>query len=268
MEGGVGFASIIPGHNITGRLPVEASIFTAELYAIKSTVEHLLENDGRPSNYTIFCDSQSVLQALKSNTNKSWIVGAIQQLLFLASKKAIHVDLCWVPGHCGIAGNDIADTQAKTASISVDTLRQRRAIPHTDMTCIIKTAVRKKWQREWSSVENQEKQLREVKPEIEYWNSSSNKNRRIETALTRLRIGHTNLTHSYLMVRGTDPPYCNRCNVRITVKHVLVECQKYTAVRRKYYNSPTLITMLRETDNFSLYRLISYLQETNILSTI
>ena len=104
MEGGVGFASIIPGHNITGRLPVEASIFTAELYAIKSTVEHLLENEGRPSNYTIFCDSQSVLQALKSSTYKSLIDGAIQLLLFFTAKIGIHINMCWFPGHCEIAG--------------------------------------------------------------------------------------------------------------------------------------------------------------------
>ena len=265
---GVGFAAVLPTHSIAGGLPVEASIFTAELYAVKATVELLIENDEGPCNYTIFCDSQSVLHALKSSASRSLIVGAIKNLMTLAAAKAIHINLCWVPGHCGIAGNEKADTKAKFASNSVDECRRIRAIPHTDMTRIVKAAARREWQRKWSSVEYQDNKLREVKAEIGYWSSSSNKNRRIETALTRLRIGHTNLTHSYHMVRGLDPPVCDRCNVRITVKHILVECRKYIATRRKYYNNPSLITMLREADNFSLNRLLSYLQEIDILDKI
>ena len=267
-EDGVGYASVLPTYNIAGGLPDEASIFTAELYAIKATVEYLIENEEESTNYTIFCDSQSVLQTLKSKTNKSFIVVTLQQLLFHASNKNININLCWVPGHCGIAGNDKADIQAKSASSSVDALRQLRAIPHTDMTGIIKATAKGEWQREWSSAKYQDKQLREVKPEIKYWSSSCNKNRRVETALTRLRIGHTNLTHSYLMVRGIDPPVCDRCSVQVTVKHILIECEKFTAARRKYYNNPSLSTMLRETDEFSLNRLISYLQEIGILNNI
>ena len=160
------------------------------------------------------------------------------------------------------------DSKAKSASNNVDELRRIRAIPHTDMTGIVKAAAREEWQRKWSSAEYQDNKLKEVKPEIGYWNSSSNKNRRIETALTRLRIGHTNLTHSYLMVSGMDPPICSRCNVQLTVKHVLVECRKYTASRRKYFNNPSLTTMLRETDSFSLDRLVLYLQEIDLLSDI
>ena len=268
MEDGVGFASILPTGSISGGLPIEASIFTAELYAVKATVEHLIENDEGPCNYTIFCDSQSVLHALKSNASKSLMVEAIKNLMTIAATKTIHINLCWVPGHCGIAGNDKADNKAKSASSNVDILRRVRAIPHTDMTGIVKAAAREEWQRKWSSAEYQDNKLKEVKPEIGYWNSSSNKNRRIETALTRLRIGHTNLTHSYLMVSGMDPPICNRCNVQLTVKHVLVECRKYTASRRKYFNNPSLTTMLRETDSFSLDRLVLYLQEIDLLSDI
>ena len=267
-EDGVGFASILPTRIIDGGLPNEASIFTAELYAVKATVEYLIENVDGPSNYTIFCDSQSVLYAIKSNASKSMIVGTIKFLMFLATSRNMHINLCWVPGHCGIAGNDKADNKAKYASSKVDELRRIRAIPHTDMTGIIKTAVRKDWQREWSSAKYKDKQLRELKPEIGYWSSSCNKNRRIETALTRLRIGHTNLTHSYHMARGMDPPICNRCNKQITVKHILVECRKFIASRRKYFNNPSLINMLRETNEFSLNRLVLYLQEIKVLNDI
>ena len=55
-EDGVGFAAILPTHSIAGGLPVEASIFTAELYAVKATIEYILENDEGPCSYTIVCD--------------------------------------------------------------------------------------------------------------------------------------------------------------------------------------------------------------------
>jgi len=41
--------------------------------------------------------------------------------------------------------------------------------------------------------------------------------------LNRLRIGHTRLTHSYLL-SGDDLPECGTCQCPLTVKHILVEC--------------------------------------------
>ena len=46
------------------------------------------------------------------------------------------------------------------------------------------------------------------------------------TKLTRLQIGHTPLTHSYLITR--DPlPYCNDYLVPLTIKHLLIECPSH-----------------------------------------
>lgn len=50
------------------------------------------------------------------------------------------------------------------------------------------------------------KQAERNKVEIEVWKSSFSKNRRIENILSILRIIHTNLTNSYLMEGGTNPP--------------------------------------------------------------
>ncbi|KAG5891332.1 hypothetical protein JTB14_036900 [Gonioctena quinquepunctata] len=47
-----------------------------------------------------------------------------------------------------------------------------------------------------------------------------------QVALTRLRIGHTNLTSSF-MLSGERPPQCQTCQVRLTVKHLLEDCVEY-----------------------------------------
>ena len=57
------------------------------------------------------------------------------------------------------------------------------------------------------------------------------KDRQRERAVCRLRIGHTGLTHGFLMARQ-PPPLSEDCGVQVTVPHVLMECTKYTQQRR------------------------------------
>ena len=54
-----------------------------------------------------------------------------------------------------------------------------------------------------------------------------------EVALCRLRIGHTRLTHGFLMA-GEHPCYCDDCLVPLTVKHLLIECPSLEDIRRRY----------------------------------
>ena len=124
------------------------------------------------------------------------------------------------------------------------------------------------WQEKWNSLDREGRKLREIKQDVRKWKSSQNKCRRIETALTRLRVGHTNITHSYLMQSQANPPECEICRETISVKHLLVECRKYNRVRNKYFPNPTLVGMLAESDNFSVNRIIGYLRETGLLAKI
>ena len=90
----------------------------------------------------------------------------------------------------------------------------------------------------------------------------------IETVLVQLRLGHTNITHIYLMKGQTEPPECDRCRVTITVKHLLLECRKYVTIRNKYFRNPTLSDMLAESSDFSIDKLVLYLKETNLFHQI
>jgi len=50
--------------------------------------------------------------------------------------------------------------------------------------------------------------------------------------LNRARIGHTRMTHGYLMAKG-DPTICQACCTTITIKHILVECKMYEKLREE-----------------------------------
>ena len=166
-----------------------------------------------------------------------------------------------------VAGNENADAAAKDAALAGIQVAPN-AIPHTDMKRSVREAIQRKWQEKWNSLDQEGKKLREIKKDVKKWKSSQNRCRRIETALSRLRVGHTNITHAYLMQGQANPPECERCREPVTVKHLLLECRKYSQVRNKYFSNPTLLDMLAESDNFSVNRTISFLRETDLLAKI
>ena len=143
-----------------------------------------------------------------------------------------------------------------------------KAIPHTDMRRPLREATTNGWHRKWNSLAREGRKPREIKKDVKDWTSSHNKSRRIETVLARLRLGHTNITHVYIMQGQTEPPECDRCRVTITVKHLLLECRKYVTIRNKYFRNPTLSDMLAESSDVSVDKLVLYLKETNLFHQI
>ena len=71
---GVGFAAVFPNTTSGGRLTGEASIFTAELYAINAAVHEILKGTIDGNWFTIFSDSRSALLALRSDSSFSPIL--------------------------------------------------------------------------------------------------------------------------------------------------------------------------------------------------
>ncbi|GBN59312.1 hypothetical protein AVEN_272026-1, partial [Araneus ventricosus] len=123
----------------------------------------------------------------------------------------------WIPAHVGIRGNEQADTAAKSAVVY-----RSEPLPYADIKSALRNWMRNNWQNDWNlEVDNK---LHEVKPIVTQWTSSFN--RKYEVTLTRLRIGHSRLTHKYLLF-GESPPVCSRCNVLLTIRHVLIDCSSF-----------------------------------------
>lgn len=55
-------------------------------------------------------------------------------------------------------------------------------------------------------------------------------NRKDQVTLTRLRIGHTYITHQHLLTRE-DTPLCSQCLVTFSIKHILIDCPKFNTHR-------------------------------------
>ena len=63
--------------------------------------------------------------------------------------------------------------------------------------------------------------------------------RKEDTVLNRLHIGHSYLTHSFIL-RKKKASVCVACNAVITVKHILIECADLVEIRKKYFDEKSL----------------------------
>ena len=106
---------------------------------------------------------------------------------------------------------------------------------------------------------------REIKETVQPWTSSYQKIRKDEVLLTRLRIGHTRLTHGHLMCSPHGPvPVCEECNIQLSVKHVLSECPKYAAQRNVLFNNQSFKEMLSENERFSSVKIFRFFTFYNL----
>ena len=60
--------------------------------------------------------------------------------------------------------------------------------------------------------------------------------------LDRLRIGHSHITHTYLL-KGKEELQCIPCNVSLTINHVLVDCVDLAPTRQRYFHVDSLTTL-------------------------
>ena len=161
---------------------------------------------------------------------------------------------CWVPSHVGIRGNEEADKVAKEA-LSLPFYPSK--LPYTDFKPAVFRYISETWQSFWDTqVDNK---LHSVKPLL--GESGCNRiSQRKETILARLRIGHTRLTHSYLLERDSAPE-CAACQSPLTVKHILMDCGDFALIRQRSY----CVSDLRELfESVPLERVFGFLREVGL----
>ena len=141
---------------------------------------------------------------------------------------------CWVPSHTGIKGNKKADSAAKSA---LELPRAKVGVPYNDFKHCINQYIFSTWQDDWNgAILNN---LHSVKPVLGDWQSSFMQCRKDEVVLCRACIGHTYLTHSYIL-RKDPPPQCI-----LTVRHILVEWNHFARERKDIFDRRDVVESFR-----------------------
>ena len=260
---GVGFAAVSSNKTYAFSLPKEASVFTAELMAILYALK--LAEELESNKFVVYSDSRSAIEALRSYSHSNQLVKQIKVFFNNLYAKGIDVQLCWIPAHVGICGNELADSAAKNA-ITLPTIDNR--VPINDYINTLNPFKWDQWQNLWNDVPHTNK-LKELKSSVKPWSSSVQVTRKMEVILTRLRIGHTKLTHGHLMTSPNDvPPVCTQCNTDLTIKHIFGTCAKYDNKRRLLFGNKSFIEILEESKDFNIRNILKFLQELNLVNEI
>ena len=189
-------------------------------------------------------------------------------MVVVLSQQQVAISFCWIPSHVGIEGNELADEAAKLATSNGRV--HRLETPATDIIAYVKSKIKDRWQQVWFNIQDNKK-LRKIQ-------STTNKavfklSRKDQMKVTRLRIGHTRLTHGYLLV-AQEQPICVECTwdeddpVYLTVEHILLECGNYALDRLPCYE-PTNLTMKQLlSEQKYIYQVIRFLHISELYNKI
>ena len=228
----VSSSAVFPVDSFKVNLHEHTSIFTAEAVALKLAVQHIQREAIRKS--VIYSDSLSCLQALQHKNLENPIIREIIHILSYLEEVGSRIEFCWIPGHVGIKGNEKADNIARR-HISNNIYEIKT--PYSDFKPRISQYVNSLFQAKWDvCVGNKLHEINEVfLPSLKMYSD----NRKEDIILTRLRIGHSRLTHKHYLA-NEDPPECIPCNSPLTIKHVLIECVDTADIRKQFFNCPDL----------------------------
>ena len=94
---GMGCAVIHEDTAYISKLPDYASVFTAELTAVATALDQVYNSSD--SNFVVYCDSRSTLEAIKKFNSFHPLVQKVQEWLFWISCQHKSVRFCWVTSH-------------------------------------------------------------------------------------------------------------------------------------------------------------------------
>ena len=174
------------------------------------------------------CNSNFFQPAVKATTKpdkqsgQSILCNAIEKLKKLVVEKGMKMDIEWIPGHMSIAGNDMADEEAKKAAKSqgkgVDTIALSPLKSSRSQS--IKRTNKDNWNAVWKASSHLRKitTQRHVDKSAKIYNGITK--RRDTARLVRLRTGHCSL-NEYLYQFGIEESPTCECNSEFveTVDH-------------------------------------------------
>ena len=251
----VSSSAVFPVDSFKVNLHEHTSIFTAEAVALKLAVQHIQREAIRKS--VIYSDSLSCLQALQNKNMDNPILREIIHILSYLGEVGSQVEFCWIPGHTGIKGNEKAD---KIAKEHICHKIYEIKTPYSDFKPRISQYVNSLFQAKWDICVGNK--LHEINDTFLPTSKIYSDNRKEDVVLTRLRIGHSRLTHRHYLA-NEDPPECIPCNSPLTIKHILIECVDTVDIRKQYFNCPDLKTLFNSVAGDTI---LAFLAEVNLIN--
>ncbi len=247
------------------------SVYTLELVAIILGLQWIEWRN--KNNVVVASDSLSALISIGSGKScRLDILNEIYQIILRLHNNGKNVSFVWVPAHVGVKGNKEVDLLAKQ-SLKSQTIDLQVKLSKAEAKTIIKVHAQNLWQEYWVFSDTG-RQFYNIQSKVGVGREMG-KNRREETVITRLRIGHTGLNKTMHLIGKHTNGLCTHCNQPESVKHIIIECHAYENKRiilkvvfEKYKLKFTLENILGKALRKTHVQLNVHLKETGLLERI
>ena len=251
--------------SLSYRLPIQCSVFQAEVMAIKEALSWLKENIISCKDIRIFSDSQASLKSLASVSTNSRTVHDCQSSLKEMTEQ-FNIHLIWVPGHRDIPGNCKADELAKNGTL-LPYVRQKHNIGTPLATCkyLLKQYALETTNTRWS-------QSTTCLATKQIWPSIDLKRSKGLISLSRQSIsstigvitGHCLIGRHALRLGVYTNDFCNSCmdeEEEETVQLLLCTCPALP-IRRNYFLGNQFFDNASELVTIDTKRLSNFIKST------
>lgn len=261
--GGAGFVvqNKVGNEKFSKAIPAgfHCSSYRAELIAMNAALDWVMDYEQNYRKINLYTDSLSLVQCL-DNISSAKMDAKLHELWCKISRLFPHgsarsLTIIWIPGHCGIVGNEEADRVAKLG------LEMRQNDVPLDFSCA-KTAIRRKLTEElqeelqhgkYAELYNCKKaaKISKEQPQSIYE----------QKIISQLRCnGHCSILHAYRHRIGLcETPTCPKCAQKDEdLKHCLLTCPATTREREKAFGAGADLKILWEQPQ----KIIEFLQCT------
>ena len=187
--------------------------FKAEVKAIAAAADYLSTSENPGGGVVILTDSLSTLQALAGKNPDAATRELQDSLKRLAALRPF--TLQWIPAHCGIQGNEKADSLAKEGS------KKEQPVPELSF-CEAKSLIRHRTRVIWRSSHGGYDYQRDALHSL---------GRSDASAIYRLRTGHCGLRAHLWRLHLVDTALCPCAQADQTPAHILQDCPLHAAQR-------------------------------------
>ncbi|KAI8421923.1 hypothetical protein MSG28_009843 [Choristoneura fumiferana] len=232
-EGGpVGAAVWIPKYKIilNFKLPPGNSVFSGEAVALLEAI--LFAHSHKISKSLILTDSLSCLQDIVKRPfhakDNFCITLLIKEILHKSHLESLDIVLAWIPGHCGIKGNETADMCAKEA-IELGCDKYKKCFPR-DVRALALPQMRDTWNSCWQTtricVGKHYGKLQPDLPTKPWFFKTKSIPKNITSTIIRLRLGHVCTPVFLAKIRVRDHSICECGMDEGTLEHMFFHCSK------------------------------------------
>ena len=213
---------------ITWKLTDQTEIAVAEIFAIKKALQYILEKEVPKT--VIFSDSKSALYMLKDRKPTSYneIIYETQKVIMQIQGKGLTFDIQWIPSHCNIRGNEVADQAAKMGLQNLTS--EMNPLPATTYNNLTKRATMRNWTSE-NKARISTNHLGTIRDDLRQHPWARSRRRRIDTALLRLRIGHCGFKAHLHRINLEESGDCEWCQQPDTINHFFFDCPRHFSAR-------------------------------------